>query len=280
MAYKMRAIDVHGHYGVYDQYPNMYTRHEMPDPGNSEQTEMQIYLYSGDPEEVVSRANEASITRTIVSPLQSILPKSKEDILAGNRHALQVTTQFPELLQYVVIHPDIEETYRQAEQMLKSKNCVGIKIHPERHAYSIREHGDRIFAFAAKHNTVVLAHSGEQRSLPGDMVEFADRYPEMKLIVAHLGCGWDGDKTYQVRAIQKSKNHNIYTDTSSAQSITPRLIEWAVSEIGSERILFGTDTPLYFTMMHRIRIECGQLSDSIKEDIFYRNAERLFKMEA
>ena len=32
---------------------------------------------------------------------------------------------------------------------------------------------------------------------------------------------------------------------SSARSILPGLVEWAVAEVGAEKILFGTDSPLY-----------------------------------
>lgn len=50
----------------------------------------------------------------------------------------------------------------------------------------------------------------------------------------------------QVRAIQQGRNDNLFVDTSSARSMFSGLIEWAVGEIGHDRILFGSDTPLYW----------------------------------
>ena len=97
----------------------------------------------------------------------------------------------------------------------------------------------------------------------------------MRLILAHLGCGWDGDLTHQIRAIQQNKHGNVFTDTSSARSITPKLIEWGVREVGAERILFGTDTPLYFSAMQRARIDHAELSDREKRMILCENAEKL-----
>ncbi len=97
----------------------------------------------------------------------------------------------------------------------------------------------------------------------------------MKLIIAHLGCGWDGDLTHQVRAIQQSKHGNLFTDTSSAKSITPNLIEWALREIGADRILFGTDTPLYFAPMQRARIDHAEISEQEKRLILCENAMRM-----
>ncbi len=106
-------------------------------------------------------------------------------------------------------------------------------------------------------------------------MKFANDYPEMRLILAHLGCGWDGDLTHQVRAIQQSRHGNVFVDTSSARSITPNLIEWAVREIGAERILYGTDTPLYFAPVQRARIDHADLSEHDRRLILRDNAIRL-----
>jgi predicted TIM-barrel fold metal-dependent hydrolase len=231
---------------------------------------------TGDGQVVVNRATQSHVKLTIVSPLLALLPRGGGDAVAGNNEAAKVVAETPGLLQYVVIDPRVPETYRQAEEMLKTPKCVGIKIHPEEHIYHINEFGEPLFEFAAKHKAVVLSHSSEQNSLAADLVDWANRFPEMKLILAHIGCGWDGDVTHQVRGVQKSQHGNVVADTSSARSITPRLIEWAVSQIGVDKVLFGTDTPLYQTSMQRNRIDCAELTDAEKQAILYENAVRLF----
>jgi len=123
---------------------------------------------------------------------------------------------------------------------------------------------------------IVLTHTSEQNSLCDDFVPWANQFPEVQVILAHIGHGWDGDITHQVRAIQKSQHGNMYADTSSARSITPNLIEWAVREVGAERVLFGTDTPLYSTAMQRARINHASLSDADKRLILRDNAVKLF----
>lgn len=256
----LQAIDVHAHYGQYDRG----------------QADVVNEFMTGDGDLVFRRAKQANIKWTIVSPLKALLPRFHGDSVGGNIEAADVVSKTEGLLQWVVIEPAKTKTYVQADEMLKLPKCVGIKIHPEEHGYPIMEHGRKIFEFAAKHKTVVLGHSSEKLSLASDYVKFANDFPEVKLIIAHLGCGWDGDLTHQVRAIQQSKHGNLFTDTSSARSITPKLIEWGVKEIGAERILFGTDTPLYFTAMQRARIDDADLSDREKKMILCDNAYRLF----
>ncbi|MDA1055956.1 MAG: amidohydrolase family protein [Planctomycetota bacterium] len=255
------AIDVHGHYGQYvGDGSNLF--------GDT--------LYSGDAAEVVRRASAVNIVLTIVSPLTALKPRFQADSVAGNIEAARVVVETSGLKQYVVIDPLRPQTYSQAEEMLAQPQCVGIKLHPEEHGYLIRDHARPIFEFAARHTAIMLTHSSEQNSLAADFMPWANEFPEVRLILAHIGCGWDGDLTHQVRAIQQSRHGNVFADTSSARSITPGLIEWAVREVGVDRVLFGTDTPLYHAAMQRARIEHADLSDDAKQQILRGNALRLF----
>lgn len=255
------AIDVHAHYGTYLHRKN-------PPIKNG--------FMTGDASVVATRAKHANTEWTVVSPLLSLLPRGEADAAAGNEEAARVVPQTDGLLQWVVINPLQAKTYDQAAAMLKQPRCVGIKVHPEEHLYPIKEHGHAIFEFADKHKAIVMTHSGEERSLPMDFVPFANDFPGAKLILAHLGCGWDGDPTHQVRAIQASKRGNVWVDTSSAQSILPKLIEWAVKEVGAERLLYGTDTPLYSVPMQRARIDHAEITEEQKRLILRENAVRLF----
>jgi predicted TIM-barrel fold metal-dependent hydrolase len=258
------AIDVHGHYGRYIR----------AGAGSLLDT-----LSSGDAVEVVRRARAANIVLTFVSPLTALLPRFHGDAVAGNSEAARVVAGTPGLKQYVVIDPRREQTYAQAEEILAQPQCVGIKIHPEEHGYPIREHARPIFEFAARHRAVVLTHTSEQNSVADDFIDWADRFPEVRLILAHIGCGHDGDLTHQVRAVGRSRHGNVCADTSSARSIVPGLIEWAVREVGADRVLFGTDTPLYHTAMQRARIDHADLSEADRRLILRDNAVRLFGLK-
>ena len=256
----LQAIDVHGHYGDYEPTASPHAH----------------WCMSASAAEVVKRARDSHIQWTIVSPTSGLFPRGHADAAKGNDEAARVVPETPGLLQYVIVHPQQERTFEQAREMLERPTCVGIKIHPEEHRYHIREHGDKLFAFFAEMRAVVLVHSGEQLSLPDDYVFFANRYPECSVILAHIGCGWNGDRTLQARAIQKSTKGNVYTDSSSMQSIIPRNIEWTVQQVGSDRVLFGTDTPLYVTAMQRARIDHADLGDHEKRLILRENAIHLF----
>ena len=259
------AIDVHAHYGTYVREGDL---------------DLQNYMVSGDADTVITRARKANTEFTVVSPLLGLMPRGRADAAVGNEEAAEVVPSTEGLLQWVIIDPLNPRTFAQAAEMLKTPHCVGIKLHPEEHCYPISEHGQALFEFAAEHRAVVLVHSGDENSLPEDFLPFAERFPEIKLLLAHLGNGGvaSGDPGLQVRTIQASTHGNIYVDTSSARSIMPRLVEWAVGEIGADRILYGTDTPLYSATMQRARIDHADLSDDQKKQILRENAVALLDL--
>ena len=262
---KISAIDVHAHYGKYTY----------------KGTGLESGFQSGDAETVATRAGKCNIKQTVVSPLLGLFPRGQADAVEGNKEAGKVVPQTNGLLQWVIINPLQPQTFDQAREMLTLPHCVGIKIHPVEHQYPIAEHGDTIFKFAAEQKAVVLTHSGDEFSWPDEFITFANAFPEAPLIFAHLGNGGlaSGRANLQVEALKMIKHDRVYIDTSSARSIMPNLIEWAVGEIGADRLLFGTDTPLYFTAFQRARIDYAEISLEQKRQILRDNAIKLLNLE-
>ncbi len=259
------TIDAHAHYG-------RYFREGADALSNS--------LMSATASVVDQRAHAAGIQWTIVSPLSGLLPRGKANAVEANRVAMSEVEETDGLLLYAIVNPLQPKTFDQAKEMVKEARCVGIKVHPEEHQYPICDHGDTIFRFTSKLNVPTLVHSGCPNSLPEDFLPFADKYPEGSIILAHLGngAGMKNRPDLQVRAIAKARHGNLYTDTSSSRSIMPGLLEWAVGEIGADRILFGTDTPLYSTGMQKARVDEAAISDQDKKLILRENARKLFNI--
>ena len=258
----VKAIDVHCHFGKSVGY-----KHPLMNK-----------FYSTDINQLTNWAIASNVALSLVSPLEGLLPRGGSNPVKANKDAFKNIDDNAPLMQWVIVNPLMSETFTQAEEMLQHKKCVGIKIHPEEHIYKISEYGEKIFKFAAKMGTIIETHSGEVNSLPEDFIPFANNYPEIKLILSHLGCNIDGDPGHQVRAVAKSKYGNVYTDTSSASSITPNLIEWSVKEIGADKILFGSDFPCYFMPMQRARIDYAQLDYEEKKKILRDNAIKLINI--
>ncbi|HOK80360.1 MAG TPA: amidohydrolase family protein [bacterium] len=256
--YDLEAIDVHAHYGQY-----------------LVKDSIQKKILSASLSGVCKRAKASGTSLTIVSPLSAFFPEPGNPI-AANTKAIGEIRNRREFLLWIVVNPLAPETFEQAETFIQNDFVAGIKIHPLIHNWPIKQFGTRIFEFATKYKLVIQSHSGQKNCMPEDFVDFANEFPEVKIIISHLGCSDSTSLTLQIKAIMKSKNNNLYTDTSSFRSIFPGLIEMAVKEIGAERILYGTDSPLYFAPCQRARIDHAEISQQDKDLILRKNAINLF----
>lgn len=222
-------------------------------------------LYSAYPEVIKAVSECAHIEKVLASPFDGVL--DCERVEEANEDMFEIVAGSDFIYQWVVIDPRNDNTILQAERMLRSKKCVGIKLHPVCHKYSLIEHGDKVFSFADKHSAIVQIHPEKDADY---ILPFANCYTKTRFIMAHLG------NESHINAVKNSKYGNVYVDTSGMASLKNQLIEYTVSEIGSERILFGTDT--YSAAAQRGRIEFSMISDRDKENILYNNAKALFML--
>lgn len=220
-------------------------------------------VYKCDLSFLESTYKNANVTAVGMSSFASVL--SHENVIEENDYLHKLADEKSWVFQWVVVDPRQKETYLQAEKMLSHPKVLGIKIHPDCHGYNILDYADDIFSFADKHNAIMLMHPQHIAEMP----KFADKYPRMKLIIAHLG-----DKEF-VDAIALAKHGNIYTDTSGIASSKNNVIEYAVSRVGSSKILFGTDTYSFAFQFGRIAL--SSISDKDKKNILRDNAENLFR---
>ena len=206
---------------------------------------------------------KAGVSQVGISTFASVL-NHVECIVDENLYLHKLIDEKDWIYQWVVIDPRQKKTYEQAEKMLSHPKVLGIKIQSFEQKYDIRLYADELFSFANKYKTVVLMHPHYISQMPS----FADRYPDMKLIIAHLG------SKAHVDAIASARHGNIYTDTSGGASALNNIVEYAVSRLGSEKILFGTDTYSFAFQFGRIALSDLSLRD--KENILWKNAITLF----
>lgn len=186
-------------------------------------------------------------------------------VVEENEYMHGLLDQYDFLYQWVVVDPRNEETFRQAERMLKHKKCVGIKLHPKLHEYEMADYADKIGNFASRMGAIVLLHPETPSS---KILPIADKFPDVTFIVAHLG------SEFYVDAVEFAKHQNVYIDTSGRNSTLNSIVEYAYSRIGADHILFGTDT--YAAGFQRGRIEYALIPREDKQKILRDNTMRLF----
>jgi len=187
---------------------------------------------------------------------------------------------------YLVFNPNfIKTSLSTVKKHIDREEIVGVKIHPSWHfCYPNDCRYNEFWELAEERNIVVLTHSWNP-NVPNKAQKFSDpflfedvlkKYPNLKLILAHAG--GRGEYLYKVIGLLK-KYSNLYVDFAG-DSFIPGLIERYVNDVGSERILFGTDIPWVDIRYHIISILEANISNKDKENIFGLNASRLFNIES
>ena len=171
-----------------------------------------------------------------------------------------------------------ELSLEELERSFQDKRVVLIKVHPS--GSQCRLDDNRmlgIYEFATRRKATILSHTWLDNDPHGNIGLFADvakSRPAISWIMGHSG-GPYGSR----RAVELAQQvPNIYLDITL--SMCPaRQIEFFVQEVGSERVLFGTDNPFLDPRPQIGRVALAKISPEDKANIFGRNARRLVRFE-
>lgn len=125
--------------------------------------------------------------------------------------------------------------------------------------------------YANKHKLPILVHCGRWQETASYKypLEIAEKYPDLKIICAHLGGDREDLKILAPRAVKERGLKNVWFDISATR-------EWwtigmAIDEIGADRIIFGSDYPVMHPTMSVASVKALMLDTETEEKIFYKN---------
>ena len=197
------------------------------------------------------------------------------------------------LIYFGAVHPDAPDWYEELGRIAE-KGVKGIKIHP---VYQDVDIDDirflRILDRAAELGLIVLMHAGDDigfpdvvRCSPAMTANALKQVGSVKIILAHMG-GW---KNWQEVAENLSDTSAMLDTAFSLGEITPKDDYYSpdflsllkkqdfvrlVNIFGSERVLFGTDSPWTDQEESLKKIKELSFSEADLENIIYLNAKKL-----
>ena len=149
----------------------------------------------------------------------------------------------------------------------------GIKLHPLIHAFlPTDEEVLPLIEFARKEKIPVAIHSGHPPfSLPWSIGELAELYPEVRVVMLHMG---HAHGVYIQAAINTAKKYdNIILETSGVSMHSK--IKEAVDEVGEQRVVFGSDYPFHDYSVELQKVRVAGLTEAQRELVLYENAKTL-----
>ena len=178
------------------------------------------------------------------------------------------------------MHP-LSEYPQEDMAHLLSLDLRGVKLHPDVQGFCIDdERCQTIYALCAEAGIPVLLHTGDKRydmSNPNRLRPMVEKFPNLTFIGAHLG----GYSVWEDAVAQLRGYDNLYFDCSSTFGfMTAERARELILTLGADRVIFGTDYPMWVPKNEVDTFFSLGLSEDDNEKILWRNAKRLFRLEA
>jgi predicted TIM-barrel fold metal-dependent hydrolase len=197
---------------------------------------------TGAPEDLLSRMNRSGIDRSVILPLA----KGREDVSTLNQWVQSVCRHG--LIAFGAVHPFMDNLDEELDR-LAALGVRGVKMMPLlQGVYPDDPKCGRLYEAIIEREMILVTHAGrdplDRAEVFGTPERFArtiESYPDLKLVLAHLG----GLRMYDdVRRYLLIAGKNVYFDTAYV-SFYLKEDEMAglIKDIGSDRVLFGSDYP-------------------------------------
>jgi len=233
-------------------------------------------VYDGTVQGLRGAMRRSGVTLSVVQPVASKVSQ----VRAINDWAAEISHD--EVIAFGSVHPDFTDLDAELGRLV-GLGLRGIKLHPEyQEFFPDDERMDAVYAAAAKWHLIVLFHAGEDvglptvRSTPAAFASVLDRFPDLTVVLAHMG-GWrQWDEVVRLLA-----GRDVYLETSFTPSYLdgPKLCR-LVEAHGYEKVLFGSDGPWADAAAEVERLRGLGLPGDALEAILWRNAARLLKLPA
>ena len=243
-----------------------------------------------DLEHLLKNAERYGVEKVLVSNVDGaeLEETANLDEVETNRRALEIIEQHPELLRGIVWTRPTDGSAEAVVPFLAKRLAngerafVGLKIHPEMNDFPADDpRVDPYFELAAERGVPVVYHCGKPgtNSAPSKILGAARRHPDVPVILYHMGFKGPHEPAIDaVRAAVVREEADLYLGTAQAD---PAAVVRAVTELGADRVVFGTDA-VYYGAEHYEHYEpmIEALDEALsKEDlalVLGGNARRLF----
>ena len=177
-------------------------------------------------------------------------------------------------------HPDSPDQNAVVRQLL-SLGLHGIKIHPDIQGFAIDdERMMPLYARCEEEGLPILMHTGDHRydfSNPNRLLPVLKRFPSLVVIGAHFG-GWS---VWDDASRALCDYPNLYVDCSSTFPFAGNdlaLGERLIARYGAERVLFGSDFPMWSPEAELNTFMKLTLTDAERKMILADNAKKVYKI--
>lgn len=193
----------------------------------------------------------------------------------GNRRVWEAIQRFPQrLLGYATVSPHHPSPERFLEECVDRWGFRGLKFHCDLHQCPLTS--DRYtphWEFAHARGLPILCHGSADRA---SLDRLLNRYSQALFLHAHVGAVYRPETGQESTSLAQS-HANYYLDLAGSQHRRGAL-EDLVARVGADRVVFGSDAPLFDFAYQIGRVLGADLDEAQRYAILRGNALRLFRL--
>ncbi len=264
----MKIIDAHCHV-----YPDKIAAKASGATGNFYRLQME---YDGSVSAMLEAGEKAGIYKYVI---QSVATTPKQ-VRSINEFIKSVVEEYPDKMHGLgTLHPESEDLKGDVEY-LTELGLKGVKLHPDIQQFKLDDYRClKIYELCEERGLPMLIHTGDSRydySNPNRLIPILDIYDRLTIVGAHFG-GWSmWEKASELLWEKK----NFYVDCcSSFYALSDEKIVEIIRRYGADKVLFGSDYPMWNPKTELERLMALPLTDEEKEKILSFNAVKVFGIE-
>jgi len=226
--------------------------------------------HEGTADELLRISEDTGVERIIVHSVAT----SPTQVSSINRFIASSCEKHPEFIGFGTLHQDLDD-FNAALDELQALGLRGVKLHPDTQEFDLdADIMMPVYAEIARRGLPMIFHTGDYRhdwSHPRRMRHVLQEIPDLVVDAAHFG-GWS---VFDL-AIDYMKDMNCYMDLSSSMCfLGPNRTRELIEIYGADRILFGSDFPMWSPREELAMFYSLGLSRTDQEKILYENAAHI-----
>lgn len=218
-------------------------------------------------EKLMEQMKEYDIEKTFLCP---------SDFRKNDDVADAFQTYPDRIVPFVWVNPVLDDVEKKLHKYICQEGFRGIKMQPLFDSFVADDPVVYpVMDFARAYRIPVFIHCGHPPfSLPWSIALLAEQYPDVKVTMIHMG---HGHGVYIDASLKMAGRYdNLYLEMSGMPMGSK--IKEAYETVGSDRILFGIDSPFHHPSVEIQKVlSCG-LDENAQQDVFYNNAKKLLSL--
>lgn len=231
---------------------------------------------TGSPDDLREMMQWGGVSRSVLLPLA----KGCQDVSGLNDWIQAAASKNQELTPFGAVHPFMEGLEEELDR-LEGWGVRGVKMMPLlQQVYPDDPRCFRLYQELVDRDMILIAHAGrdpldrpEVYGTPERFASLAASFPDLKLVLAHLGGlrMWDAVRDHLLAA-----GENVYFDTAYVSFyMGGEEMAELIRDIGTDRVVFGSDYPWEEPGRAAEIIRDLDLSEAEEDAIFFSNAAEL-----